>query len=419
MEFGNDMNNQNENQKVIQNRNLGIVIATSVLTFLVTSLAFMGVKIFNPAYEISFDRNTVKAESIAKFNQAKELIKKEYYKEISDDKLLEGAIGGMAEALQDPYTVYYTKEQMKAFDEKSQGSYCGIGVTVRPDAHGILTVIDTFDTSPAKKVGIVGGDKIVKVDDVDVTTIKDEDTVINMIKGTEGSTVKIKIYRTSGEEYHDFSLERKVIRVENIKSEVLKDSMGYIKLQMFDKEISKDFSTHLNKLVASGIKGLIVDVRDNPGGNYREVVRICDTLLPKSLIVYTQDRAGKKSEEWSDEAALDKPIVILTNENSASASEILAGALKDNKKGTLVGTKTYGKGLVQTIQKFKDGSGMKYTVSSYYTPSDICIDKIGIEPDVKVEFNEKLKDKPVSQLKREEDIQLQKAVEILKEQIVK
>ena len=211
----NELNNQDESKSVKQNHNhnLGIVIATSVLTFLVTSFAFMGVKIFSPEYEIKFDRSSVKAESIAKFNKAKNIIKNDYYKEVSDDKLLEGAIGGMAEALEDPYTVYYTSNEMKAFDEKSQGSYCGIGVTVRPDNHGILTVIDTFESSPARSVGIVGGDKIVKVDATDVTVIKDEDTIINMNKGTEGSQVKINIYRTSDEAYHEFTVDRKVIKV--------------------------------------------------------------------------------------------------------------------------------------------------------------------------------------------------------------
>ena len=195
--------------------------------------------------------------------------------------------------------------------------------------------------------------------------------------------------------------------------------MGYIKLSMFDKDVAKDFASHLNKLTVKGIKGLIIDVRDNPGGNYREVVKICDMLLPKALVVYTQDRDGKKSEEWSDETSFNMPIVILVNENSASASEILAGALKDNKKAKLVGTKTYGKGLVQTIVKFSDESGMKYTISRYYTPSGVCIDKIGIEPDVKVEFTDKLKDKAVSQINRDEDSQLLKAEEILKQQMTK
>jgi carboxyl-terminal processing protease len=418
---GNASSNANDNANKVSslNKNLWIVIGTSILTFVLTSIAFVGIRIFQPQYDIKFPKIGVSAESINKFNEAREIIKNKYYTEVADDKLLEGATAGMADALQDPYTVYYSKEQMKSFDEKSEGSYCGIGITVKPDTNHILNVVDTFKNSPAKKAGIISGDKIIKVDDNDVTSIKDEDIVINMIKGAENTIVKVTVFRPSDEGNYDFSVERKIIKVENIQSEILSNNMGYIKISLFDREISKDFGTHLKSLISRNIKGLIIDVRDNPGGNYKEVVRLCDMLLPKALIVYTQDRYGNRSEEISDEAEINIPIVVLVNGNSASASEILAGALKDNKKAILVGTKTYGKGLVQTIHRFGDDSGLKYTISRYFTPSGAIIDKIGIEPDIKVEFDDKLENKAISQIDKVQDIQLQKAVEILKLQISK
>jgi carboxyl-terminal processing protease len=328
--------------------------------------------------------------------------------------LLEGAIAGLAYATQDPYTIYYSKENMQLFDEKSQGRYCGIGITVKSDANGILTVIDTFENSPARAAGLMGGDKIIKVDAKDVTTTNDEDIVINLIKGTEGTNVNINIYRPSQEEYLDFIVTRKEIKVENIKSEIFNKHTGYIKISMFGNNTAKEFGRHLSQMIKKGITRLIIDVRDNPGGNYSEVVRICDMILPKdALIVYTENREGKRFEDRSDKNSIDMPIIVLINSNSASASEILAGSLKDNNKARLLGEQTYGKGLVQTIHRFYDGSGIKYTVSRYFTPSGSEIDKIGIKPDVEVKFDNKYKDKPVSQIPRNDDIQLIKAKELI------
>lgn len=393
--------------------NLWVVVFTSLITFIICAIIFVGINKLNPDFAIKFGRNAVKYENIKKFDDVREIIKTKFYKDVPDDSLLEGAINGMAESLMDPYTVYYTKENLQMFKERSQGSYCGVGFSVKPE-NGILTVIETFDGSPARNSGILSGDKIVKVDDKDVTTINDEEIIIAMIKGIEGTQVKLNIYRKSEDKYKDFIVTRKVIKVENIKSEILKGDIGYIKLSLFDSDIAEYFNNHLGRLLTSGIKGLIIDVRDNPGGNYVEVVKICDRLLPKGLIVYTQDKAGAKKEEISDPYSLEIPIVVLVNENSASASEILAGALKDNKKGELVGVKTYGKGLVQTIQPFDDGSGLKYTIAKYFTPTGGCIDKLGIEPDFRVPFEDKYKDAPISQIPRKDDIQLNKAMELLK-----
>ena len=241
--------------------------------------------------------------------------------------------------------------------------------------------------------------------------------IISMIKGKENTKVKITVYRPDEGKYIDFDVIRNKIKIVNIKSEVLENNIGYIRISMFDSEISKFFKEHLNELLKKNIKGLIIDVRDNPGGDYDQVAEIADRLVPEGLIVYTEDKKGNKQEKKSDATELDLPMVVLVNENSASASEVLSGALKDHNKAILVGTKTFGKGLVQAVVNLEDGSGLKVTIARYFTPSKVCIQDVGIEPNIKVEINEKYRGYSVSQIPVEEDNQLQKAIEVLKQSI--
>jgi carboxyl-terminal processing protease len=374
-------------------------------------------KKFDPDYAITFDKSGVDFENIKKYNEVKRLLNTYYYEEVNQNDMLEGSIAGMVSALKDPYTVYFTKEQMKVFTENTSGSYVGIGVSLTMDAEGLLTVVEAFPESPAKDEGIMSGDKIVKVDDQDVTTISDQDYIISMIKGEENTKVKITVFRPSEGTYLDFDIIRKKIKIENITSEVIDGNIGYIKINMFDSEMAKYFGNHLNGLLDKNIKGLIIDLRDNPGGDYNEVCAIADRLLPEGLIVYTEDKLGNRSERKSDSKELDIPLAILVNGYSASASEILSGAVKDHDKGTLIGTKTFGKGLVQAVQELQDGSGLKVTVARYFTPSGVCIHKEGIQPDIVVELNEKYSNLPVSQVPREDDAQLKKAIEVIREQI--
>jgi carboxyl-terminal processing protease len=320
----------------------------------------------------------------------------------------------MVDSLKDPYTVYYTKEEMLSFTEKTEGNYAGIGITVKPE-NGLLKVMETFSGSPAEVVGIKAGDAIVKVDQTDVTGIKDSDLIVNMIKGPEDTKVVVSVFREGEPEFLDFTLTRRRIKLEHIQSEILEGNIGYIRILFFDGDIATIFNGHLDRLLFAQIQSLIVDVRDNPGGSYTEVVHIADRILPNSLIVYTEDREGKRQERRSGIDSLDLPIVVLINENSASASEILAGSLRDNKKAVLVGKKTFGKGLVQEIEALPDGSGLKVTIAKYYTPSGVNIDKEGIRPDYEVDLKDELKNLPVSQLTKDEDAQLLRAIEILKE----
>jgi len=280
-----------------------------------------------------------------------------------------------------------------------------------------LTVIEPFQDSPAAKAGIKQGDKIVKVDDKDVTSISDENMVISMIKGKENTKVKITVYRPSEDKYYQFDIIRKRIKTSNIKSEILDGNIGYIKLLMFDNEIAEYFKRDLDKMLKSGIKGLIIDLRDNPGGSYEQVVQIADMLIPEGMIVYTEDRNGNKQVKKSDKNYVDIPLVLITNGNSASASEILAGAVKDNGRGITVGTRTFGKGLVQELKMLNDGSGLKVTISKYFTPSGVCIHGVGIEPDIEIEVSDEFRNIPVSQIPRDKDIQLQSAIEAVKGKI--
>ncbi|AUG58765.1 S41 family peptidase [Acetivibrio saccincola] len=372
---------------------------------------------FDPSYGIVFDKNKVDFVNVKKYKEVYNLLRKYFYKEVDENVLLEGSIAGMANALEDPYTVYFPKEQMELFMERSRGSYVGIGVTVNMPEDGILTVVEPFEDSPAMKAGMKMGDKIIKVDGEDVTNIRDADMIVSMIKGEENTKVDITVYRPSEERYIDFEIVRQTIKIVNVTSEMLEGNIGYIRISMFDSECAHYFGTHLNQLLDRGMKGLIIDVRDNPGGDLNEVVAIADRLVPEGLIVYMEDRAGNRMEKTSDKTEIDIPLAILINEYSASASEILAGAVKDHKKGTLIGQKTFGKGLVQNVVELDDGSGLKLTTATYFTPAGINIHKKGIEPDIEVELDEENRLLPVSQLPKEDDEQLKEAIKVIKNQI--
>lgn len=396
---------------------ISLVIVTSVTTFFFTTVVFFGWGGLNNQYGITFDKKDVKKENVIKFNRVKSILSQKYYETVNQNSLLEGAVSGMTSSLKDPYTVYFTKEQMEQFNEKTEGGYVGIGINVVMDNSGILNVVESYEDSPAEKAGMQKGDKIIKVDGKDVTSIKDEDMIIKMIRGKEGSTVKITVYRESAEKSLDFEVERRKIKVTNITHNMLANKIGYIKIIMFDSDVADYFEKYVAELLDRGMKGLIIDVRDNPGGSYEQVVKIADRLLPKGLIVYTEDKQKRREEQISDSQELNVPIAVLVNGNSASASEVLSGALKDHKKAVLIGTKTFGKGLVQEVYQLDDGSGLKLTVARYFTPAGKCIQGIGISPDIEMEPMEQYKESVVSEIPEKDDVQLQRAVSYLKEKI--
>ena len=328
--------------------------------------------------------------------------------------LYKGAVAGLG----DPYAAYYTVEEYQSLLDSTNGSYCGIGVEISQNINtGIVTVARVFEDGPAMEAGLRPGDILYKVGDAEVTGM-DLTMVVSQIKGEENTKVLISVAREGEEDYLEFQVERRTIEIQTVGSAMLEDQIGYISITSFDDVTTDQFMKALDELETQGIKGLIVDLRGNGGGLVSSVCAILDRLLPEGLIVYTEDKYGNREEETSDaEHYFDKPLAVLVNGNSASASEIFAGAIKDYGIGTLVGTKTYGKGIVQKIYPLHDGTAVKLTVSKYYTPKGNNIHEIGIEPDVEIDLEEALKKEVVVPLG--EDNQVQKALEVLRPEIEK
>ncbi|MBR3645342.1 MAG: S41 family peptidase [Lachnospiraceae bacterium] len=347
-----------------------------------------------------------------KLDLLKQYIDEYYIEDTNQEELNDGAYAGYIAALGDPYSTYYTKKENEDLMMKSEGEYCGIGVIVAQDPETkAISVVDVYDNTPAKKAGMKSEDILYKVADEFVDG-KELDTVISKIKGEVGTTVKIIVYRQSEDKYIDMEVERAVITIPTIEYKMLdKDKkIGYIRILQFDGNTDEAFSSALEKLKNQGMKSVIFDVRNNPGGRYDTVCNMLDELLPEGTIVYTVDKHGNKQEEKSDARCLDMPMVVLINGNSASASEIFSGAIQDYKAGTIVGTQSFGKGIVQGVFELGDGTAIKLTTSKYYTPNGINIHGKGITPDVIVgEDGEELSNNTQSL-----DSQLDKALDLLK-----
>lgn len=363
---------------------------------------------------ISYSKvNTTSLEGLEyTLSQFRSELEKKYIGEINDEELIEGAVKGYVDALGDPYTTYYTKKEMKTIMEETNGNFVGIGVYMTKDLEkNAILIIKPIENSPAEKAGILPGDLITKVDDVEYTGDKLEEAS-NKIRGEEGTKVKLEIYRNG--ETKTFELTRTKVVVSHVTTKVLNNDIGYIAISDFEGECASEFETKYKQLEKQGIKKLIIDIRNNGGGIVDEALKIANMLVDKdSTLLITKDKSEKEEvTKATEKPIINIPTVVLVNEYSASASEILAGALKDNGKATLVGTKTYGKGIIQELHQLSDGSGLKITVSEYYTPNHNAIHKIGITPDVEVDLSEDVKQQTTIQEK--DDNQLQKAIEILK-----
>lgn len=330
-----------------------------------------------------------------------EKINEDFYKKPDKDMLETGIYKGLFAGLGDVYSAYYTKDEMKQLLEASSGKYVGVGMTVGADKEtGRIRVESTFDKSPAKEAGIQKGDFIVRVDGKSYT-YQEMDIAVKNMRGKAGTSVKISLIR--GNRQIEKIVVRRQITIQTIDSRVLENNLGYISIKSFDEDTADDFRSALKNLEAKNIKGLIVDVRDDGGGLLDVVENIADRLLGKAVIVYTQDNKGNKEYlRSSDKEKISIPVVVLTNGNSASASEILTGAILDNKAGISVGTTTYGKGLVQQVVPLRDGTGYKLTTAQYFTPNGSYINEKGIKPTIEV---------------KEEKDQLPRAISYLKEKI--
>ena len=323
---------------------------------------------------------------------------------------------GFMNALDDPYSCYYTADEYKSMMESTSGSYEGIGVVVSQNVQTkVITVVRPFEGCPGAEAGMLPGDILVEVAGNDVSDT-DVSTVVSWIKGEGGTTVDIRVYRESDNQYYDFTVERRKIEVPTVAYEMLDDNIGYVQVTEFDEVTSDQFIAAVDDLKAQGMEGMVVDIRDNPGGLLSCVVEMLDYMLPEGTLVYTEDKNGEGETYTSDaEHYFDLPLAVLVNGNSASASEIFSGAIQDYKAGTIVGTQTFGKGIVQSILPFNDGSAIKITVSRYFTPNGVCIHGTGITPDIEVELDDDLKTKLT--IEKDEDNQLQTAIENVKEQI--
>lgn len=343
-----------------------------------------------------------------------QIVKDKYVKDVGTETLTSGAIKGVIDSLGDPYSVFMNKKEFQDFISSLEGSLSGVGIVLGvDDTTGDIVVISPIKGSPAQKAGILPGDIIVKVNDVELLG-KTLDEAVGMIRGEKGTKVNLYVKRNQNSDLIKFELARDDIRISTVDYNITDDAakIGYIRISFFDSQTYNDFKTALDALEKQKIRGLVIDLRDNPGGSLDETVKIADEILDKGLIVYTEGKNGNRlGEYFSNESKVSVPITVLVNENSASASEILAGAIQDHKAGKLVGTKTFGKGSVQEVFSLEDGSGMKITIAKYYLPSGRCIDGTGIEPDFTVKNPE---GSSSFDLSKEEDAQLLKAIEVTK-----
>ena len=360
---------------------------------------------------IVLDADQVSPEDTEAFNRVLGLLNNRFYQKVETSELFDWALKGLAAGTGDPYTTYLTPEEMLEFREASTGNYVGVGVAVNEDEDNLLTIVEIYPDSPALKAGLRIGDKIVGVDGEDVTMITESSLIINRIKGEAGTSVMVTVYRPSAEESLDFTMERAAINVPNLTSKMLENHVAYIRLSRFDTDIAGSFAEEWNRMRTEGATSLVIDLRYNPGGDYGQVVSIADILLPEGLIVYTEDRNGVREEQKSDANFLDVPMAVLVNGYSASASEILAAALQDYGKAVVVGETTFGKGLVQGIDtNFSNGAGLKYTISTYYSPKGRNIQGDGVAPDIEVVLDEAWQSTPLSDIPQDQDSQLQTAL---------
>lgn len=351
---------------------------------------------------------------LERINEVKSMIDKNYYKKADDYDVLMGMLKGAVSSLNDPYSYYMTEDEYKKFNEETDGEFAGLGIYVSGSIDdNLITIVSPMKGTPADRAGLKTDDKIIKINGEDFTADKMDDAV-KIMRGKPGEKVKITILRRDKNgkaQFLDFDIVREIIKVQTVSSKLLKDNIAYISISGFDTPTYNDFNKQYKELKKQGMTKLILDLRNNPGGLLTTSTQVVNTFLDGGLIMYTLDKQNNKETINATKGADDIKIVVLVNKGSASASEIVAGALKDRKRATIVGTQTFGKGIVQTVYNMPDGEGLKLTTSAYYTPSGVNIHGKGIAPDVKVELNEEVKTISIDNL--DKDNQIQKAIEVL------
>ena len=361
------------------------------------------------------ESNILTNKTVKKIDELMSYIDLYYNDDCDEDDIRNAIYAGTLEGLGDPYSVYYTADEYKDMQISTSGKYYGIGAALGQDAKTKeVTISKVYEGTPAEEAGLRDGDQIVKVNDT-VSTSEELSDLVQKIRGEEGTTVHLKIYRASTKKTFEVDVERKNVELPSITSKMLDGGIGYIQISEFQSETEEQFKSALADLKKQGMKSLIVDVRSNPGGLITAAANILDQILPEGTVVYTEDKYGKREDYTSDSKCLKCPIAVLVNENSASASEIFAGAIKDYNYGTLIGTKTFGKGIVQTVFPLEDGDAVKITTAKYYTPKGNYIHGVGIEPDINLTYKYSGPEDETYDMKY--DNQVQKAIKVLTEKM--
>ncbi len=390
-------------------------------TALLTDMFYSGDTTNAQSPVVSGDTVTISKEEYERYKQfdtlleLMDLVEYGYFEEYDVQDMLDGAANGLLVGLGDPYTFYYTPDEYAELWEEDEGEYAGVGIQISTSyLTGLCTISRVFDNGPAREAGVLKGDILYKVEDLYVNSATINDAV-DIMRGTPGTTVHVVFLR--GTEEIEYDLVRAQITVNRIESGMLTDDVGYIYLYEFAGDCATEFEAAVKSLKNQGAKGLIIDLRDNPGGWVEDAEKIGDIFLDKGTLCYLQYNDGSREYYRTKDGKTAMDLVILMNENSASSSEILAGALKDRADATIVGVQSYGKGIVQTVVGLDDGAGMQMTVAQYYTPNGNAVHKVGITPDVEIHLPDG--DVGMYEFGDLADVQLAKALEIIQLKLAK
>ena len=403
---------------MFKKRILGVLLAVAMMT------TITGCDLFHqkdPDGSINIDTEQGKKDNVDPWNdedvankvdEIQAYIDMYYYFETDEEAQEEAIYDGIMDGLGDPYSVYYTEEEFADLMETNSGEYFGVGAVVTQAADMTISIVRPIPGSPAEEAGLMAEDIIVQVDDMEIVD-QELSLVVEKIRGADGTTAYIKVFRPSINDYLEFNVERRLVENVSVYYEMLDKSIGYIQVQQFYDNTAEEFIEAIEDLEKQGAKSLIVDLRDNPGGLLSAVIDMCSYIIDGGTILTTKDKDGNVIEKYDDnnEHELDMPMVVLINGNSASASEIFAGAMQDTDKAELVGTTSFGKGIVQSVIPLSDGTAIKLTIAKYFTPAGNDIHEVGIEPDYEVELPNGMQS--AVNVKSEEDTQLKEAIKIL------
>lgn len=393
----------------------GIIATFSAMVLIVLSVAdvclkkgYLHIGINGDVYiqsDAVTDGNGIGSEVEAKLNAIDSVLDSFYFEEVDDEKAKDSIYKAYLSSYGDKYTVYYTADEYKKLTETTNGTFSGIGAVCQLSSEGGILLVEVYESGAGYKAGLRSGDRIIQVDGTDVTDM-DLSSAVALVKGEKGTQAALKIVRDGAT--YDYTVVRDEVEVQTVNYAMTEDNIGYISVSQFENVTAKQFKAAIEDLKSEGAKGIIIDIRNNPGGLLTTVISMLKDILPNGLIVYTEDKDGNRKEySDNDNEELDMPLAVLVNGNSASASEIFAGAIQDYGKGVIVGTQTFGKGIVQTVKPLTDGSAIKFTIAKYFTPKGQDIHGKGVTPDVVVEYDKDA----------DEDTQLNAALESVRAQI--